>query len=444
MGRRCSDLVSAGLVLLVLAPVFPTASAIGAEKALQYRKGASITLPYGGRIDDAVVLDILDIDGDGAEDFAVAGKVESAERAPVHSFIIRNNTDTGKPQVFDLGEDGLTRRTWAGKFYRESGGQVYFVLGRSGEVGGFDTNPGEKVSIFKVTPQDKEFRTESVFVSQVPHLTTSVDRCDIDNDGVAEIYINNYGTPTDNPNNIPSGVPSIIQMTESGFVETKVNRWLFQLQRHGANNSIKFHDIDGDGDCDFLTAFEVAKWGSKTPTFPGEVESYALRNNGGFFDTKPIVAPNPHFAPDSGAFTFTMLQEGDERLFFVHSSFYGGPDGSDFHDAYLQAYRFVDGAFVEVTDEVIDKQLPLWSANQSYVRFNDIDKDGDLDMYFALYSEDIEIYRNLGGGKFRLEKVLNAPDGGTKAIAFLSNPTTPCSDIVAVLRNGKLVRYLCH
>lgn len=73
-----------------------------------------------------------------------------------------------------------------------------------------------------------------------------------------------------------------------------------------------------------------------------------------------------------------------------------------------------------------------------------IDHDGDQDIYFAIYSGDIHIYRNLGGQKFRLEKVMNEPDGGTKAIAFLNNPTTACSDMVAVLRNGKLMRFLCR
>jgi hypothetical protein len=441
MGAKLKAALLISVIAAVSLVTVPATSAD--EKKLTYKRGAEIALPYGGKIDDAVVLDVFDIDGDGADDLAVAGKVESAAHAPVHSFIIRNNTDTGKPQVFDLGEDGLTRRTWAGKFYRETDGQVYFVLGRGGEVGGFDTNFGESVSIFKVTPTGNNFATETMFVSEQTQLTTSVDRCDIDNDAVGEIYINNYNTPDADPTEEVSGAPSMIRMTANGFEETDVRKWLKSMDRHGANNKIEFHDIDGDGDCDLLSAMEVAKHGTKTLTYP-ETESYAYLNDGGQFIVKPLVTPNPHFAPDSSAFTFTMLNEGGNRLFFVHSSFYGGPDGDDIHDAYLQAYRYVDGAFVEVTDEVIDKQLPLWSVNSSYVRFNDIDKDGDQDLYFAMYSGDIHIYRNLGGQKFRLEKVMNEPDGGTKAIAFLTNPTTACSDVVAVLRNGKMLRFLCR
>ncbi|MBI4923683.1 MAG: hypothetical protein HY834_18240 [Devosia nanyangense] len=422
------------LTLILTLASFPL---LAADERLSFKRGSVTSLPFGGAINEVFVLDVFDVDDDGTDDLAVSGKVKNGKQSPVHTFIIRNNTDTGKPQVIDLGEAGLTRSTWSGKFYRETNGQVYFVHGRNGE--GFGMEYAERASIFRVTPADGTFAVEAVYELQSPHFTASVERCDIDGDATAEIYINNYGHPDGDEFN----APQIVQMKNGQFVETDVTRWYAATGRHGANNSITFADIDGDGDCDLLSAMEAAKWQTSALTFPGEVGAFAVLNANGKLDGNAIAVPNPHFGDDNGAFSFEMLNQGSDRLFFVHSSAYEGPNGQNFHDNFLQAYRYLDGAFVEVTDEVIDKQFAMWSANQRWVRFEDIDRDGDSDLYFSGYTGDIAIYRNLGG-KFRREIVLKDPGGGSMGVAFLSNPTTKCSDLVIARRDGKLSRYVCH
>jgi hypothetical protein len=424
-------------LVLALAVSLAPAQSMADDPKLNFKRGAVVSLPYGGPINEVYVLDVFDVDGDGADDLAVAGKVENGDQSPVHSFIIRNNTDTGKPQVIDLGELGETRSAWHGKFYREADGQVYFVLGRNGEVSGMEF--AERASIFKVTPEGGTFAIEGVFELQEPHFTANVARCDIDGDGTSEIYINNYGHPDADE----FSVPRIVQMRDGQFVESDVTPWYRATGRHGANNAITFEDVDGDGDCDLLSAMEGAKWENSALTFPGEIGAFAVLNDNGVLNGKAIAVPNPHFGDDNGAFSFEMLAGGGAPVFFVHSSAYVGPNGQNFHDNYLQAYRYTDGAFVEVTDEIIDKQFAMWSANQRWVRFADIDRDGDSDIYFSGYTDDIAIYRNVDG-KFRREIVLKDPGGGSMGAAFLANPTTKCMDLVIARRDGKLARYLCR
>jgi hypothetical protein len=212
------------------------------------------------------------------------------------------------------------------------------------------------------------------------------------------------------------------------------------LHPHGAHNSVAFADIDGDSDCDVLAALEVAKWSqTNDPTFPGENESYALLNDGGVIQDKPIEAPNPHFGDHNAAFDFVMLDEGGQRLFFLLSSRYDKPGG--FKGNFVQVYRLADGTFTEVTDQIIDKQWDMHFSNS--LRFADVDYDGDTDFYFSIYFGDIVMYRNVDG-KFRREKVLANPGGFSSSVAFLRNPTTKCADMVVLLQNGTLARYTCR
>lgn len=419
----------------VLCAVFLTCgAATAADGKLNFKRTSVVEVPYGGKIEEVYVLDVFDIDADGADDFAVSGGVYDDKLDQLHTFIVRNNTDTGKPQLFDLGDEGLTHSAWHGLFFREGAGeQTYFVLGRNGEAA---NRTGERLAIFKVTPGDGTLTTEPAFTSPFSHLTMTVTGCDIDADGTTEIFVNNYGSPLKDD----SGRPSVIRLIDGKFKEGRTDKWVPWLAVHGAHNSVTFSDIDGDGDCDVLAALEVAKWSNgNEPTFPGQSESYALLNENGVISHEPIEAPDPHFGDHNAAFDFVMLHENGDRLFFLLSSKYTKPGG--FRGNIVQVYRLSDGAFTEVTDEVIDRQWDMHFSNS--IRFADIDYDGDTDLYFSIYFGDIVIFRNLGG-TFRREKVLNNPGGFSSSVAFLRNPTAKCADLAVALQNGKLVRYTCR
>jgi hypothetical protein len=83
-----------------------------------YKLASKVKVPFG-KADEFYILDIADVDGDGADDFAVSamttgGNFTGGAAKPgdkVHSFVVRNNTKSGKLELTDLGEDGLTWRT---------------------------------------------------------------------------------------------------------------------------------------------------------------------------------------------------------------------------------------------------------------------------------------------------------------------------------------------
>jgi len=440
--------------VIVLAVALVAISAVnvraGGAALPNYKQTLAMKVRLAPKVPEVYILDVFDVDGDGAADFAISG--ESTGSSPlngkptpgplVHEFVVRNDAHTGKLSAFDLGPDALTHRTWAGMFYKDPrDGKVFLVLGRNGEQGIPSENHGELASVIEITPNGTTFETKTAFVDARPGTTTSVSGCDFAGDGTEQIYVNNYGQPGGG-----QGAPVLLHRDEKGeWSDWSVTAWMWFSQfPNGALNSVRFFDVDGDGRCDFLAALEVSKWGAANDaaaTFPGVNASFALLNLGDKFSGKPVNVPNPYFGDDQHGEDFAMTVVNGRKIGIVDSSKFHS------HTEYmkgfvLQAYEFKDGTFTEVTKDVLKGAPKEFSANGHFILFDDFDHDGDPDMYFSTYDHAIYVYRN-DNGVFTLTPLL--PDDGqwTKAVAFLPDASAKCDDLVVLDQNQTLKRYAC-
>lgn len=420
------------------------------DPGLRYRQSFKTDIPFVKGINwlnDTYILDVADADGDGAEDFVVSGAANPDWGKKLDSFLVINRPGKGRLETLKLGKEGLTDRTWAGAFFRDSDdGKLFFILGRNGEIHPNFANTGERVSVFEITSDAGKVATKPVFVGEFLSLTASISICDLNQDGIEEILLNNYGSPQARNDSSPS----MLRRINGAFVEARTGPELRAVTDKGAHNYMSFADVDGDGACDLMNAFEVAKWGGdrdptiEAPTYPGVNQSYVLMNRGGGIGGPVIKLPDPHFGDDSSAFSIEMLAEGDRRTVFVVSTRYrNGALGMSGY--YAQAYRSADGTLQtmqDVTADVLPEQFDMSGANHVYMRFSDIDSDGDLDIYNSYYSGAVQIYRNTGDGRFRKETLLDDV-GYWRAVAFLANPGAACADLVTVGLNSEMRRYDC-
>jgi len=422
------------LLSIAIGVAVMTAPACAADPKLTYKSVFSTKLPFGGKVAEAYIPGSFDVDGDGAEDFAVTGLArEDAKNTILHSFIVRNDAAGKNLQVTDLGDDGLTRNTSGATFFREADGATYFVLGRNGELfaPGVGRNEPESFSIFSVSGTETGLAAQTVFVSAEHALTASVETCDVDHDGTTEILVNNY---TDYQ-------ARIVRREDGTFHEYPAKQWVFMLLNAGAHNSLNFADVDGDGWCDMLAAYEVPN--PKTFGPPGVFQSFVSLNAGGRIGKSPMMLPNPAFGKHHAGFDIRSITVGGEALVFLTAAEFTGFSRDGWNKYQMQVFRLENNAFVEVTKDKLNKQLPIDYAGQKDIRFQDIDNDGDPDIYLSSYTDEIVIYRNKGG-KFVAETVRKADGRRHKAVAFLDNPLSKCPDMVVATPDGKLERFECQ
>ncbi len=125
-------------------------------------------------------------------------------------------------------------------------------------------------------------------------------------------------------------------------------------------------------------------WHIKTSTRMTERSRTWYLNQAGSFSGERIDLPNPYFGKNNAAFSIALTKVGSETLIALNSSEFKGHQAG-FGKFAFQLFALRDGQFVEVTKEKVVGQLQNDEANQSLIRFFDVDGDGDQDIYLSRY-----------------------------------------------------------
>ena len=222
----------------------------------------------------------------------------------------------------------------------------------------------------------------------------------------------------------------------------------------GHYNNIVFDDVDDDGDCDFLAAIEVMKVGSGNESMNGKTRSFAMLNKGEGIVHRPyytsyfsqrIELPNPPFGSNNSAFGIGAGRLGGEVVVALTSLEYQRHQGNaTFRKFAFQLFALRNGQFVDVTNDKLSGKIRNKNAGQKFVKFFDIDGDGDDDIYLTLYDRSVQVYMN-EGNKFTLKRIPVRGANGEKAVVFLrSGRSSGCADMAVLDSNGELSRYECQ
>ncbi len=429
---------------LALVLIGSSAQAIGPAYYLVSQQA----VPFGTPVDEVYIVDSFDVDGDGADDLALSAMIhvpndnwdpnrpkrDFSKMPFVHSFLVQNLPTDKKFKLIDLGQDGMTQRTWAGMFFRDAS-QTYFALGRNGELGRPDEVTGEKASIFSITPSKSGWSLSTAFLASEHRSTASIAACDLRGDGQTALFLNNYGTVRDNAP--PHNWPAYITLANGQFTEATANNVSGMVDLAAAND-VRLADIDGDGRCDLLAATEV--WDSnKTP--PASRNAYMLINKDGSFPGPSVPLPDPPYgAEQAGFYLATTRLNGVPLVALDSSANVNGP----YRGVAVQLFAYANGAFTEVTKNLLSGELPAQdTANQARLRFMDIDGDGNPDLYLSLYRGPLQVYL-YRQGKFVLTSLPVPLSGHMNAVAFLRSPEHACADLAVLDSTGELKRYDCR
>lgn len=448
------------LALLCLGSLGP-APAAAADNAdpPKYRQTFAGRVPFSRPIQIPYIIDSADVDGDGHDDFAVGGKIvpprgsDVLDAPKIQSFLVQNQPASGDLRLYDLGPSSLTHRTWAGAFV--SGGKqgAIFVLGRNGEIGLPDELVGERTSIYRIVPRANGWGVGLLLESDNLNTTGSVAACDLNGDGGVEVYVNNVASALSN------GVPPcnqarMYQVSGGGVRATEPRRFMAGMQTGDVSihNNVVFADIDKDGDCDLLAAYEgiapIRKGGPMVgamghPFSASDLskhQSYVSFNQGGRF-TGPRLLPAPPFGRNTSSFGIGGTRTRDGAVVVALDSSYLPSHEEGFSRFALQLFQWDGKRFVDVTGSRLSGSVRMNEANQSHIRFADIDGDGDEDFYLTRYDGGVVVFLQ-SGGRF-VAKPIKAGGSGQLAVAFLRAAGKDCMDMAVMDARGRLFRFAC-
>ena len=454
-GRLASWSLVAALVALGPCPV---AAQDGSDPP-KYRQTFAARVPFARPIQIPYIIDSADANGDGYDDFAVGGKIAPPRggdvlTAPkIHSFLVQNLPESGDLRIYDLGPGSLTHRTWAGAFVPSEKGTM-FVLGRNGEIGLPNELVGERTTIYRIVPRTGGWGVGVVLESDNLNTTGSVAACDLNRDGTTEVYVNNVASAlsTGVP---PYNVARMYQVSGGGVRAVDPRRFMAGMQTGDVSihNNVVFADIDEDGDCDLLAAYEgiaaIRKGGPMVGAMGhpfskadlAKFQSYVSFNQGGRFGG-PQLLPSPPFGKNTSSFGIggTRLRDG-AVVVALNSSFLPSHE-EGFSRFALQLFQWDGLRFIDVTASRLSGSVRMKEANQSHIRFADIDGDGDEDFYLTRYDSGIVIFMQ-SGSRFVAKPVRASGASGQRAVAFLRAAGKNCMDLAVMDERGRLFRFAC-
>jgi hypothetical protein len=434
--------------LILLAALFVLASPAADAGAPGYKNTSSISVPFGQGIETPYILDTADLDGDGWEDFALSGKVRVGaaktlqQAGQIASFVALNDRGARAVRLYGLGAAGMTHRTWAGKFVAAGKGRTFLFLGRNGEIGLPHTLTGEPTSVFQIAGNAQGLGIATVRSAGKRTTTASIAACALGGGGRQSVFVNNVNSPFIQNQEFLQAEAFV---AGSGVSDASPRAMVGGMDNNGAHNFVEFADADGDGDCDFLAAFEVWKVGGANEAYENRnrnnsMHSYVLLNSGGKFRSR-IDLPGPPFGSNNSAFGIGAGKLGQTPVVALTSSeFRGHKEG--FSKFAFQLFAWQGGRFLDVSGSALSGRISNRTANQSFVKFKDIDGDGDDDIYLTRYDSGIKVYLQENGKL--VSRSISAGGRGERAVAFLSGPGGSCADVVVLDSGGTLSRYECR
>jgi hypothetical protein len=460
MSKRKIGLLSiAAAALLVTAPQTLSGES---PNLPNYKATYSTRIEFGRSIEIPYILDSADVDGDGFDDFAVGAKIvpppgRNVLKAPkIPSFLVQNIPSRSEFRPYNLGADSLTHRTWAGAFLKPAPSEpMHFVLGRNGEIGFSNELVGEQTTIYRIDSSSEKWLISTAFVSHSLNTTGSVSVCDIDGDGSLDIYINNVASA------MSEGVPLY---NEARMYNYRDGKFLsvtpafklggMQTGNVSVHNFVALVDIDKDGDCDLLAAYESLVPIKRNGTMTGarglpydqsdidKYQSYVNFHKKGSFRTGINLLPNPAFGRKTSSFGIGGTKMANGEVVVALTSSYFPSEEQGFSKFALQLFAWRDTKFKEVTKDLLVGSVTNREATQSFIRFADLDGDGDEDFYLTKYDDNIVAFLQ-SDGKFYAKKINVSGPSGQKAVAFLKAKGKTCMDIAILDSRARLFRFSC-
>jgi hypothetical protein len=341
-------------------------------------------------IGEAYVNNLGDMNGDNTDDFLLSLMVdpsaygaqfydidkETAEQLPrVPSYLVYSNDD-GKYSYEALPEETWSKRMWAVEGFKIDD-RSFILLGRNGEVGKPEENPGEKIAVIEVNFNKTVPNFVNIFFEEKNTVTAALDTFNSD-DGSTYLAISNYNMFSTKPYNVYNSVIYKFDPND-GFSYSNLVPY---AKDKNAHNGVRILDFDNNGQLDFLAAAEIWKTidleAKPMSQFPG---SYAVLN---WLDKKEnlIIRLEPRFEFDHAGSDLNVLNITDQKYLIETSSQFLGHLSKDvFKNSALSIYKMnqVENYGTLNISQTFD--LGLIRATQSKTFLYDYDKDGKEEIF---------------------------------------------------------------
>ena len=362
-----------------------------------------VDIDFREKVSEIYILDAADINGDGRADLVLSAMADSEAQLGVPCCEVTaeqiKSIVAAVPQLVYSTPGGYAvtafpaeargNRSQSGKFFTTPKGN-FFVLGKNGEMGLPDENHGEFSMVFRIDAGDvpavvtvAEFNTRGV--------TANVEVADLDGNGWPEIFVNNYGPLSDDPN----GSSFLREFGEDQALHR--TSLTTAIEQRKAHNFIRIEDIEGDGRLDLLAAGEVWKSLDGRQMISEKPGSYIILDAFGRPASKAdrLFLLPPHYGDDHAGFNVVSVRAGGRIFLFEAAMQFLGHQGGGFVFDNLDVYEFSpdDRSITLRTGEVLPEvPRPREDAGGFWIRKADIDFDGVDDVYREKYPRKPQYY----------------------------------------------------
>ena len=362
-------------------------------------------------IGEAYVNNLGDMNGDNTDDFLLSLMVdpssygaqfydidkETAGQLPrIPSYLVYSN-DEGKYSYEVLPEETWSKRMWAVEGFRINE-RSFILLGRNGEVGKPEENPGEKIAVVEVDFENTKPEFINIFFEEYNTVTAAVEKFE-NKDGEVLLAISNYNPIQKRPHTKYGVYDSIIYKfnPDAGLSYSGLTPY---TKDGNAHNGYRVLDLDGDSKLDFLGGAEIWKSHNKeAKPMSLDAGSYVLTN---WLDDIKFskITLKPYFDLDHAGSDVNIIKINNKIYLLETSSRFLGHWSKDvFKDSALSIYEFDNPKSFSTLDIFQSFDLGLVRATQSKTFTYDFDKDGKDEIFINNYMKNRN-YFNLSDNKW--------------------------------------------